>query len=63
MRRPTQNADVTTPRIETKPVDFNLWVVTPLGFEQHFYRGHTYIRYPADIYIVIYNGSKITVMK
>ena len=41
----------------------NLWEETPLGVEQPFHRGHLRPSENTDIYIMIHNSSKITVMK
>jgi hypothetical protein len=42
---------------------FILWVVTPLGVEQSFHRGHLRLSENTDSYIIIHNSSKISAMK
>jgi hypothetical protein len=44
-------------------VVLNLWVTTPLGVEWPFHKGRLRLSENADIYTVIHNSSKNTVMK
>ena len=42
-------------QIPSGQVFFNLWDTSPLGFEQHFYRGHLRAMRNTEIYFIIYN--------
>lgn len=44
-------------------VVLNMWIVTPSGIELPFHRGHLRLSENTDTDIVIYNSSKITLMK
>ena len=43
--------------------DWHCWVMISFGVEQPFYRGHPRPPENIDIYIMIHNSSKMTVMK
>lgn len=44
-------------------MDLNPWVATPLWIKQPFHGGHIQISRISNIYLTVYNHSKITAMK